>query len=328
MPANELTCPACSSHLERPTSLRDGDLFECPMCATEFRAGGNEGRITTARRPALNRVEELEELDDEDVEELEVLDDDRPRRRKGRKRRPSGVVELGRWIGIGFAHWMPMLPPSIGFFLVFLISDVAVGFVVGILGAILARALPIVGIFVTLFCYLSIMVPLSGGMTLVSIQQLVGRRWSFGEFFSGSQWWLSLVLNYLLLQCFYYLMMGVPALVVMLILGPISPPLALIAAYGLAALIYLLLYPLTWMFSWQLIVDGNYGPVEAITENFQLALPHYLKLLPLAALTLFLRVFGATMFIFGFAAAWPLAVLIESTAYLRLTGRRITEKAS
>jgi len=59
-----------------------------------------------------------------------------------------------------------------------------------------------------------------------------------------------------------------------------------------------------------------------------MALPHYLKLLPLAALTLFIRVVGVLLCGVGFAAAWPLAVLIESAAYLRLTGRRVVEKAS
>lgn len=327
MPANELTCPACSSRLSRPASLRDGEPFECPMCATEFRVGANVGGITTARRPALSAVDELEELDDDTGEELEVLDG--RTRRKKRKRRPSGAVELGHWIKLGFMHWMPMLPPSIAFALLYVIIYVVVGFVIGFLGGLLNLVLPVVGKGLALFALLSIMVPLSGGMTLVSVQQLQGKRWSFSDFFSASQWWLSLVFNFLLLQIFYSVLMVVPAFALGLLLGPILPPeLILILAYGFAVLAYLLLYPFTWMFSWQLIVDGNYGPIEAITEGFQVALPHYFKLLPLAALTLFIRAVGFLLLGVGFAAAWPLAILIESTAYLRLTGRRVTEDIS
>ena len=162
-----------------------------------------------------------------------------------------------------------MLPPSIGFFIVFIVAQILVAFVIGFFGYFLIRALPVVGNFVTIFCYLSIMVPLSGGMTLVSVQQLIGRRWSFGEFFSGSQWWVSLVLNYLLLQIFYSIVMVGPSFVLVLVLGTILPPvLVALLAYGFSLLVYVCLYPLTWMFSWQLIIDGNYGPFEAITENF------------------------------------------------------------
>ncbi|MGH7174609.1 MAG: hypothetical protein ACRELF_11515, partial [Gemmataceae bacterium] len=142
MPANELICPACSSRVKRPASLRDGELFECPMCATEFRVGGGAGKITT-QRAARPRLDELEEIDEDAGEELEVLDDEaRPGRRTKRKRRKSQVVELGRWISLGFTHWMPMVPPSFGFFVLFILADILVGFVVGFLGSFLIRALP------------------------------------------------------------------------------------------------------------------------------------------------------------------------------------------
>jgi hypothetical protein len=330
MPADELICPACSSRLKRPKTLRDGEPFECPMCATEFRAGANERGTTAARRPTQRKIEELEVIDESAADELEVLAEEKIRGpRKRRKRRPSAVVEVGHWLRIALEHWMPMLPPAVGFFFLFLLADILVGLVIGVLGGLLARALPIVGGFITLFIYLSIMVPLSGGMTLVSVQQLIGRRWSFNEFFSGSQWWLSLVLNYILLQVFYAFVIFAPSLLLIFAIGTIVHPVAgMLLGYGLGVLIYVALYPLTWMFSWQLIVDGNYGPVEAITENFQMALPNYFKLLPLAALTLFIRVLGILFLGIGYAAAWPLAVLIESTAYLRLTGRRVVEKGS
>ena len=331
MPTEQLICPACSSRLKRPKSLRDGDPFECPMCATEFRTGGSAGGIQTADRSRKSRIEELDVIEDTTLDDdVEVVGEvSIQKRRKGRKQRRSAVVEVGHWLRIALEHWMPMLPPSVGFFLLFILAGVIVGFVIAFLGYFLARALPIVGNMVTLFLYLAIMVPLSGGMTLVSVQQLVGRRWAFSEFFSGSQWWLILVLNYLLLQVFYGIVVFVPAILLTFALGALVHPLVgTLLGCGLGALLYLCLYPLTWMFSWQLIVDGNYGPVEAITENFQMALPNYFKLLPLAALTLFIRALGVLLFGVGFAAAWPLAVLIESTAYLRISGRRVVEKGS
>jgi DNA-directed RNA polymerase subunit M/transcription elongation factor TFIIS len=104
MPINELICPACSSHLKRPTSLRDGELFECPMCATEFRAGASETR-STSRRPARPSVEELEEVDEEASEQLEVLDDDdRPRKVKLTNRQRMKLVKLG--LGFYYAKFL------------------------------------------------------------------------------------------------------------------------------------------------------------------------------------------------------------------------------
>jgi hypothetical protein len=171
MPTDELICPACSSHLKRPASLRQGELFECPMCATEFRVGG-EGRITS-RRPMRSRVDEVEEIDEGPVEELEVLDDGvRPGRRKKRKHRKSGAVELGNWIHLGFLHWMPMLLPSIGFCIIYVILYFLAALVFGLLSLI-----PVIGSFLTVFCLLSVVVSWSAGMTLVSVQQL--RSWVY-----------------------------------------------------------------------------------------------------------------------------------------------------
>jgi hypothetical protein len=323
MPTQDLICPACDSRLKRPASLRDGELFECPMCATEFPIGGRDERLTNRRPPP--RVEQEEEI----VDDLEVVRDDEPRsrqRKRGRRRvAASGAVELSRWIGLGFAHWLPMLPPSIGFFFAYLLCYLGVSFVVGCLGIFLQK-IPIFGPLIIILLVLSIMVPLSAGMTLVCVQQVQGRSWSFGDFFSGSQWRIPILGNYLLLQVLYFFVSAGPPLVFAMVLR--NAPVLLLVSYAFSMLMYLLLYPLTWMFSWQLIMDGNYGPVESITENLQMALPHYLKLLPLAALTLLIRVLGLLLCGVGFAAAWPLAVLIETVAYMRLTGRRVAERPS
>jgi hypothetical protein len=324
MPIEELICPACSSHLKRPASLRDGDRFECPMCATEFRVGGNEGRITTRRRPP-QQVDELEELDEEPLDDLEVLDEGRPGGRKKSKRRKSGAVELGRWIQLGFTHWMPMLPPAIGFCILY-----AMLYVVASLAFSLVGLIPIIGPPLALFGLLSVMVSWSAGMTLVSIQQLQGKRWSFGDFFSGSQWWLPLFINWFLLELIYLMLTVAPSIVIGIVMNALKLPshLVQVAASLMGLVAFVAVYPLTWMFSWQLILDGNYGPLEAIFENIRMALPKYFKLLALAAATLFIRGLGFLLCGVGFAAAWPLAVLIESAAYLRLTGRRVVEKAS
>jgi hypothetical protein len=319
MPAAELICPACSSRLKRPASLRDGDLFECPMCAEEFRVG--ETRI--AQRPA-RRAAPVEEV----VDDLEVVGEvRRAERRRPRQRRE---VELGRWIRLGFMHWMPMLPPSIGFAILYVICYLVVALVVGFLAGLAARAHPIIGMGIGVFCFLSIMVPLSAGMTLVSIQQVQGKRWSFGDFFAGSQWWLPLLLNFVVLEILYFLVIGVPSILLSMVLNTLHlPPVVVQLVVTLFQILATLcLYPLTWMFSWQLILDGNYGPVEAIVENVRMALPDLLRLLPLTMVTLLIRCLGVALCGVGFAAAWPLAVLIETTAYLRLTGRYVAESPS
>lgn len=319
MPTDVLICPACASNLKRPASLRDGEMFECPMCAEEFRAGG-AGKAT-AQKPARPRKDELEEIDDE----AEFLEDRSAGRRKKRKRRKSQAVELGRWISLGFAHWLPMLPPSIGYCIVFVILYILACLVFGLLALI-----PVVGSILAVFCIMSVMVSWSAGMTLVSIQQLQGRRWSFGDFFSGSQWWIPLFINWILLELLYLVLSVAPGIVLGLVMRSLNLPdsLGRLIGSGVGLLLFVAVYPLTWMFSWQLILDGNYGPLEAITENIQMALPHYLKLLPLALLTLFIRSLGFLFCGIGYMAAWPLAVLIETTAYLRLTGQRVAEKMS
>lgn len=319
MPTDVLICPACDSNLKRPTSLRDGEMYECPMCAEEFRVGG-AGKFA-AQKMARQRLDDLEEID----EEREALDEGRAGRRKKRKRRKSQAVELGRWISLGFAHWMPMLPPSIGFCIVYVILYILASLVFGLLALI-----PVVGSILAMFCIMSVMVSWSAGMTLVSIQQLQGRRWSFGDFFSGSQWWMPLFINWILLEVLYLVLTVAPGVVLGLVMHSLNLPdsFGQLLGSGVGLLLFVAVYPLTWMFSWQLILDGNYGPLEAITENIQMALPHYLKLLPLALLTLFIRGLGFLFCGIGYAAAWPLAVLIETTAYLRLTGRHVAEKTS
>lgn len=312
MPTNEMVCPACTSRLKRPASLRDGDLFECPMCATEFRIA--EQGVTAGRPPRRDDIEE-------EGEELEVVGGRKRRRRPSR----SGAVELGRWIKLGFVHWFPMLPPSIGYCALLVIGNAVVSLACSLLALI-----PGFGWILALVTSLSILISWSGGMTVVSVQQLQGKRWSFGDFFSGTQWWLVLLLNWLLLMLIYGLLIVVPSAIIEMVLNAMQmPPLVTgLVTTGFTLLAFLCLYPLTWMFSWQLILDGNYGPLEAITENVQMALPNYFRLLPLAMLTLFIRLFGYALFVIGLAGTWPLAVLIETTAYLRLTGRRVVESPS
>ena len=270
-------------------------------------------------------MDELEEIEDEPGEELEVLNEGRPGRRKKRKRRRSEAVELGRWIKLGFLHWMPMLPPSIGFCLLYTLGLFLISIPLALLSLI-----PVIGGILALITIVSVGVSWSTGMTLVSIQQLQGKRWRFGDFFSGSQWWIPLLLNWLMLELLYVFLTAAPGVIVGFVLKSLDLPIPLVQSLaslvGFVALFFL--YPLTWMFSWQLILDGNYGPLEAITENIQMALPHYLKLLALTAVTWGIRLVGYLLCVVGFAPAWPLAVLIETTAYLRLTGQRVAEKAS
>jgi hypothetical protein len=323
--------------VKRPASLRDGELFECPMCATEFRVGGQgvtaaPGRpargdgaaqgVTTGRRP--DRRDEPED----EGEELEVVSD--KGRRKRRRPSRSGTVELGRWISLGFTHWFTVLPTAVMFFILYIICYVLVSLVFGIIGGLIARAHPLIGGFITAFGILSIMVSLSAGMSLVSVQQLQGKRWSFGDFFSGSQWWMVLLLNWILLEVIYIALIIVPSAILAMVLGALKLPPLVVQGVTTAfqVLAFLCLYPLTWMFSWQLILDGNYGPLESITENVRMALPNFFRLLPVAMVTLLLRVLGVLLCGVGFAGTWPLAVLIESAAYLRLTGRHVAESPS
>lgn len=323
MPTADVICPACFGHLQRSSSLQHGDLFECPLCATEFRIGSGEGKLP-ARWTGSNDVEDRDAKPEDDLDV--VADEDKAGRRKRRRRpRPSGAVELGSWIRLGFLHWMPMLPPS----LMFCIVLVLLSFVVSLVFA-LFLLIPVVGPFLAMFCITTVTISWSAGMTLVSIQQLQGKRWSFGDFFSGSQWWLPLLCNWLLLEILNLVLTGLPSFLCGVVMYALGLPDALGQLLGslIGTLLFILVYPLTWMFSWQLILDGNYGPLEAITENMQMALPHYWKLLLLALLTWLIRGVGYLLCIVGYTAAWPLAVLIESAAYLRLTGRYVAEKAS
>lgn len=107
MSAPKLICPSCSSRLERPASLRDGDQFDCPKCAATFRAGG-AGQIT-ARKPERPEVEEVEVIDEEVIDEVEVLEVDEAWPRK-RRMKESQRMKLAYWgLGLQYAKFLGVL---------------------------------------------------------------------------------------------------------------------------------------------------------------------------------------------------------------------------
>ena len=90
MPANDLTCPACFSILPRPSSLRDGETFECPMCTTAFRVATGESRFSSPLSPCDDRDEIV-------VEGLEIVGEMEavPRKNKIKIRQRMGLTRLG-----------------------------------------------------------------------------------------------------------------------------------------------------------------------------------------------------------------------------------------
>lgn len=352
-------CPECDRQLRVPDELL-GKKVKCPSCSTTFMAADStkpprppdpdSRERVRAETPSKSRKapaadEDYEVVDDEDEgprkkrrppppeDEYEVEDEDeqeedeeeerRPRRRRVAdeddedddrpRRRQRGIssnysIEFGEWFEYGKAHYSAVLGPMIGYGLI------SYALMIGL------ELIPFVGPVVLLF----IQAPLVAGFVVVALAQLKGKDWSFGDFFSGFQWYGPLLANNLLgglltLACF---LPTIGAFVAVALGGGKNDVLMLVAiAVGVVnyiGVIYVWLRALS--FNVPLIIDRNVGPIEAIQLNWELSRGHALGIFGVLFLIGLIGMVGAFACGIGLLFTMPLCVMTYNAGYLLIAG--------
>jgi hypothetical protein len=239
----------------------------------------------------------------------------------------SYEVDVGQWFSYATAHWTSILGPAMGFLLI----EGLVFFAICSLGIVytltFARTIPGPGGGTLAFLLsLAVMPLLEAGMIIVTLAQLKGERWTFGDFFRGfsSRWaWPLLGFTWMM------------AALTLVILTPVWVPVLVGAAFdvnqlevigGLAALIFvpLALYVgvRIGFFGPYLIIDRDFGPVEALQESWDLTTGHFWGLLGVTLLLVgFFHVAYAAGGI-GVLFVLPLTALVRSAGYLLAGGTR------
>jgi hypothetical protein len=244
----------------RPAS---SDVSDVPVRRPKF----SEPVAEYADRPMRRRARDDDDEDEDDEsrrrgDDFDDLDDDgldyRPR---SRRLSADYSIDLGRWMEYGKAHWSAILGAAIGF-------QILSGILLNLLGFI-----PFLGPIAQLF----LNPPIQAGLTIVCLAQLKGKNWSFGDFFSGFQWWMPLVANELLAGLLAIACM-LPAVILLVIalfgaLGGAPSGLIYVAIGAAVLCLPIAVYVLTrcFFFATPLIIDRGFGPIEAITGSWTLS---------------------------------------------------------
>lgn len=322
-----LDCPSCSRKLRVPDDYL-GRNVKCPNCGTTFlaQAAAPPPKVPTvpeaprpSARPAAppppehvaprpsRRPAAAAPRDDFDFDGgQEVV---APRGRKGRSGLPADYrIDMNEWFDYAKEHYTSVLGALIGWYFV----------------TILVCMIPLVGFIVG--------PPLAAGGAIICLAQLKGKPWTFGDSFSGFQWFGALF-GWVLIQA--GISLGVvlvcllPALLVAIIasvaesgaLGTVA--ILLLVVGGVAATIALLYIGIrASMFGMQLIVDRGMGAVEAIKANWELSKGHFWGLLGMSLLIGLIAGAGSLACGFGMLFTMPFAMLMQNAGYLLIAGSR------
>jgi hypothetical protein len=342
-------CPACGNTFAATASVAPGAAPAAPPAPPPVPPAGPPPRRASAEQAPTEDFEEARpprrrSADDDAYEE-------RPPRRRGADdwddqdrerlpRRPPGddyddveaprgrglglqglssdySIDFGVWFNHAKDHYSAVLGPLIGFLMIMF----AIGFVSGFI-----QIIPIIGPILYLGVVGFVNPALNAGYVIVPLAQLKGRRWSFADFFSGFNWYASLLGNFWLTVAIMLVCM-LPALitagiVAVLVATTRNSDLFLIAiivaVINYLAAIYVLLR--TTCFGVQLIVDRDCGAVEAIKGSWMLSAGHFWGLLGVALLLGLMMLGGALACGIGMLFVAPLVVMSWNAGYLIITG--------
>jgi hypothetical protein len=231
----------------------------------------------------------------------------------------SYAVDMAEWFAYAKAHWTSIIGLAIGFLLI----EAAV--VVAILPLAL---IPLVGPALVLLAAVVAFPPFWAGMINVTLAQLKGDRWSFGDFFAGfgSRYlWRLLAFNFIMFGL--TLVILTPVWVPILIGWALDPPVMQLVWFGVAACI---IFVPVWayvmvrisFFGPYLIIDRDFGPVEAIQESWDLTTDHFWGLFGVAVALALILLGGILLFGVGLLFLLPLTALVRSAGYLLAGGTR------
>jgi hypothetical protein len=240
-------------------------------------------------------------------------------------------LDLGRIFNRGWSGFTQGLGMLVGFTVVGLLLSIPVA---GIIFAL--NLIPIIGSLLGSVVSAAVLAPLWYGLVVVALLQLRGRPWTFGEFFGGFRFWAPLFVYTLIVSVFSWVC-TLPASICLFLAGsgaqlnallqgqpppPLNPILNLIGQVlnfgGLVIIIivsvrYLALCP-------YMIIDRNYGALDAIKANAALTQGHFFGWL--GVLLLFGLIGGAGLLAccVGFIFTVPLCYCLITSAYLEATG--------
>jgi hypothetical protein len=186
---------------------------------------------------------------------------------------PDYEIDLGQLYNRTKEHYRAIVGPMIGYqFLFWFIS-----LFVSALGNI-----PCIGPLIQLALQITVLAPLEAGFVIVSLAELKGRNWSFGDFFSGFNWFGPIALVQLLIVV-AALAIAIPAGVIAAIFmigmqrqnNPAAVAAIVVGAILLLALIMAYFAIRLTLFSTPLIVDRNCGPIEAMQGSWRLTAGHF-----------------------------------------------------
>jgi hypothetical protein len=218
----------------------------------------------------------------------------------------SYVIDINEWFQYAKAHYNAVFGPMIGYLLIYLAINIVLE-LIPIVG-------PLVGIFLD--------PPLLAGFVIVSLAQLKGRPWTFGDFFGGFHWYGQLLGNVLLVLVMT-LGMLLPGAIVLGIAGatesePVIAVAALVAFVNLCAAIYVLTR--ATCFCTPLIIDRGFGPVEAIKGSWIISRGHFWGLFGVQMLFVAMSLGGILLCGVGILFVAPFVVLAEIAGYLLIAG--------
>ena len=299
MAAETFACPECQASLRYSPNLKPGDEVQCPKCRTQFPvpdpatlpAGATEEYTDKpgASRPRFSTPP------DEDISTSrrplgygrgsgEADEDYPPRPLSG-----DYSIDINRWFAAAGQHYGAFLGPAIGFvFVAGIITMIPYMLVAGIgqfatlkmaqddpLGAMMVNQ--VINQLSQLIIMPLLFFPVWSGMTAVCLAQLQGRRWAFGDFFSGFQHYGALAGVGFASQLMG-LAVTLPQLALTFIALQNQEPKLLIVApmftlVGLVAVIFLQIR--LFLFAPAIIFDRNLGAMDAMKANWELTRGHF-----------------------------------------------------
>jgi hypothetical protein len=328
-----ISCPQCGMQLRVPETMVAGTKVKCPKCTVTFETPDpstappplpSPGAIqpspqfpgaplppTASGRPHDQDVGGPQyQRPDWERNEFEGMGDEPVYRRRGiEDLSPDYAIDLGEMFRHAQDRWGNVLGPMIGYMVVLFLIAIALNF------------LWIFGLLIRL----AIQPPLMAGFTIVALMELKGRRWTFGDFFSGFNWFGAIWVG----TFFFPMLMAagcvLPGAVMLLAVADSRNDALIYASIGVLivgylAAIYLMIR--TTMFAIPLIVDRNCGPIEAIKGSWRLTEGHFWGWLGVSILMGLINIGGALLCCVGLLFSWPFTVLALTSAYLTVVNQR------
>jgi hypothetical protein len=328
--------------------LQAGAKVRCPHCQSTFAAPGDgsspseaddtpqpsEGsgqEITTEPTPVRpsSRVTD-EPLDERDLRRrfADEEDEDYPRfRDEGRRRDPDAplsndyTIDLNRWFAFGTAHYSAILGPAAGFVAIYIGISIGLSFV----GTFLQMALnlPLVNLGPSVANQVLIAPLFNAGLAYVCLRQLNGERWTFADFFAGlrGRYFGNVILNSILMNLLFAPAFACYAGAIFAMTQQKSE-LALGFLGGVIVALLATVYFVTRLFylSLPLILDRDFGVMDAIKGSWKLSEGHFWGLFGMGLLLGLIGVSGVCLCYIGSLLSLPFMMIVQMAGYLDIAG--------